>query len=108
MSEEEEQPQYWFTEGSCSSGVHFEGEGFINVCTEVFDALAWRDGIAIDGKGGVGGEVIYIVFTSMWEVVKKVGFGGWEGEAEVLALGDLVFCAFSEAANGAGNTDGGL
>jgi hypothetical protein len=40
--------------------------------------------------------------------VKEVRFGGREGKAKVLALGDLVFCAFSEVANGMGNTDGGL
>jgi hypothetical protein len=32
--------------------MYFEGEGFIEVSTEVFDAPAWRDGVAIDGDRG--------------------------------------------------------
>jgi hypothetical protein len=88
--------------------MYFQGEGFIDVSTKVFDALARWDSVAIDGKGRVGGEVIRFVFTSMWEAVKEVRFGVGEGGAEVLASGNLVFCAFSEAANGMGNADGGL
>jgi hypothetical protein len=75
------------------------------VSTKVVDALAWMDGIAGDGKWGVGREVIYFMFTSTWQVIKEVRFRGREGVAKVLALGDLVFCIFSEVANSVGNTD---
>jgi hypothetical protein len=65
--------------------MYFKGDGVINVGAKVFDTSAWRDSIAIDGKGGVGGEISCLILTSMWETVEEVRFRGKGGEAMVLA-----------------------